>query len=199
MFTGVAIMDETRSTFLVRLKDRTDQEAWQVFDQLYRPILVRYACDRGLDHAGAADIFQQCAQAVLKHIDNYQHTGSFRAWLRTIVDNKVRDLLRSRRPRQADTGLLACQADPQPGPEQIWEQVWLTEHLRYCVEKVRSELADNTYAAFMAFAIEGQPAAVVAEKLGLSMNSVYVAKHRVIERIRRLMVELTGSDAIELM
>lgn len=36
-------MDETRSTLLIRLRDRGDQEAWQIFDQLYRPMLVGFA------------------------------------------------------------------------------------------------------------------------------------------------------------
>jgi DNA-directed RNA polymerase specialized sigma24 family protein len=36
----------------------------------------------------------------------------------------------------------------------------------------------------------------VAEALNLSTNQVYVAKHRVLERIREMMRELHGEDGV---
>ncbi len=68
-------MEDTRSTLLVRLRDPTDQDAWRTFDELYRPMLVGYACARGLDQADAEDVAQQCIQAVLKQI------GANRTWI----------------------------------------------------------------------------------------------------------------------
>ena len=187
-------MEETRSTLLVRLRDPTDQEAWRTFDELYRPMLVGYACARGLDQADAEDVAQQCIQAVLKQIGEYQHLGSFRTWLRTIAERRIRDLFRRRREVQADTGVWAEQRDSKPPPEDLWERHWWSAHLRYCAERVKHHFAESTYAAFVGYAIEEQPAAAIAEQLGLSVNKVYVAKHRVLERIRELMLELTGSD-----
>ncbi|MHC4107313.1 MAG: RNA polymerase sigma factor [Planctomycetota bacterium] len=187
-------MEDTRSTLLVRLRDPADQDAWRTFDELYRPMLVGYACARGLGQADAEDVAQQCIQAVLNQIGDYQHLGSFRSWLRTIAERRICDLFRRRREVQADTAVWSSQPDSNPPPQDLWEHHWWRAHLRYCAERVKRHFEESTYAAFVGYAMEGEAAATVAEKLGLSVNKVYVAKHRVLERIRELMFELTGSE-----
>lgn len=193
-FQAARHMEDTRSTLLIRLADRSDQQAWQSFDQLYRPMLVGYARSRGLDGADAEDVAQQCVASVLDHIKDYQHVGRFRSWLRTVAENKIRDLYRGRRERQAGSAVWAAQPDSQPSPEQVWERLWLAEHLRFCLENVRPDIAEHTYQAFYQNVIEQRPAKEIAERLGISVNQVYVAKFRVLERIRTLLADLTGSD-----
>jgi RNA polymerase sigma-70 factor (ECF subfamily) len=193
----VEAMDETRSTLLARLRDPADADAWQTFDRLYRPMLVGYACSRGLGQADAEDVAQQCAQAVIEQVGTYQHLASFKAWLRAIAEHKIADLRRRRREVQAGTAVWAHQPDTETGIEQSWDRLWAAAHLRHCAELVRLEVAPGTFAAFMAYAIDGRPAAAVAEELGMSLSQVYVAKHRVVERIRAVMMELTGIDALE--
>lgn len=201
MRTGISngtLMEDTRSTLLVRLADRGDQEAWHTFDQLYRPMIVGYACTRGLDNADAEDVAQLCIESVVKHIADYrhQHIGSFKAWLRSIAANKIRDLYRRRRDQQADSAIWNQHHDPKPTPDEVWERHWLMEHLRYCVEKVRPDIADHTYWAFYHTVIENLPAKETAARLGIPVNQVYVAKFRVLERIRASLRDLTGFDVV---
>jgi RNA polymerase sigma factor (sigma-70 family) len=186
-------MEQTRSTLLARLRDRADQDAWRTFDALYRSMLVGYARSRGLAQADAEDVGQQCAQVVLERIGQYQHTGSFKVWLRAIAEHKIADQFRKRgREVQAGTTLLREQPDREIADS--WERHWSSAHLRYCAEMVRRDLAETTYAAFVAYGIEGRPAPEVAASLNMTVNQVYVAKHRVIERIRALMLDLTGEE-----
>jgi RNA polymerase sigma-70 factor (ECF subfamily) len=191
-------MDDTRSTLLVRLNDRNDREAWQIFDRLYRPMIVGFVRTRGLEPADAEDIAQQCIQAVLKHIGSFdhRHVGSFKGWLRSIAENKIRDFARRRREQQADTGVWADRQDAQPGPDDEWERQWLMQHLRYCVEKVRPDIAEHNYWAFHATVLENVPAKEAAARLNMTVNQVYVAKFRVLERIRAMFSELTGVDVV---
>lgn len=191
-------MDTTRETLLVRLKDGADQTAWRTFDQLYRPMLIGYARARGLDINDAEDVAQQCVQVVLGKIGEYEHLGSFKTWLRAIAEKKICDKFRARgREVQATTTMWDGHADSQPGPEDLWESHWWEGHLRHCAEVVRSQVAESTFAAFVGYALDGEPVATVAERLGLTANQVYVAKHRVLDRIRELMIELTGADLCE--
>ncbi|MBI1826400.1 MAG: sigma-70 family RNA polymerase sigma factor [Planctomycetes bacterium] len=193
-------MEDTHSTLLLRLKDRTDQTAWRTFDELYQPMLVRYAQARGLDLSDAEDAAQQCVEAVLKQIGQYQHSGSFKTWLRAIVEKKICDRFRVRgREIQADSALLSALPDSGEGPEQAWERQWRSSHFQYCAELARREVAENTYSAFVAYAIQGQTAEEVAAQLGLSLNQVYVAKHRVLDRIRVLISELTAAEPSEVL
>jgi len=191
-------MEDTHSTLLLRLKDGKDEAAWRSFNDLYQPMLVHYAQARGLDRAEAEDAAQQCVEAVLKQIGQYQHHGSFKTWLRAIAENKVRDRFRARgREVHADSALLSALPDQGETPEQVWEQQWRSAHFHYCAELVRREVAENTYAAFVSYAIQGRPAEEVADQLGLSLNQVYVAKHRVLDRIRTLLAELTVAEPNE--
>jgi len=190
--------DATRSTFLAELKDRSNERAWRTFDQLYRPMLVNYALSRGLRSEDAEDVTQQCVQAVLEQIAGFEHFGSFKSWLHTIVERRICDLFRRRPELHAGTTFWAGEVDAHPNPAENWDRQFWLAHVRHCVAAIRHDIAESTYAAFVAFALEEQPAAAVAQQLGLSANQVYVAKHRVLERIRGLMVELTGSDGSEL-
>lgn len=185
-------LDTTSSTLLARLKDAEDDEAWRDFDHLYRPLIFGYAQGLGLDAADAEDVVQSCAQAVLANIARYQHVGSFKAWLRRIALNKVRDASRRRGEVQGDTAQLAGAADPAPTPDELWERRWLEEHLRFCLERVRSDFARHTYEAFYRIVFREHSPAQVAEELRLSLNQVYVAKHRVLDRVRDQMLQLSG-------
>lgn len=188
-------MDDTRSTLLMRLKDRTDQAAWQAFDRLYRPLLFGYARTRGLEPADADDVTQQCVAAVLERIADYPHEGRFRTWLRAILDHKIHDHFRRRnREQQAESGLLTRQADVAAPLEEAWDRNWRTAHFRYCLERVREEVEENTYAAFLTYAVEERPAAEAAQRLGMTVNQIYVAKHRILERIGELLRELLGDE-----
>lgn len=192
-------MDKTQTTLLARLCDRSDQAAWRTFDELYRPLMWSYARARGLDAADADDIVQQCVTAVLEQIEHYQHRASFKSWLRAIVEHKIIDLIRSRRrevPAGSDVQRVA--ADTTGSPDELWDRQWSLAHLRHCAEIVRREVAKSTYAAFAGYALEGRDAAAVAAELKLTVNQVYVAKHRVVERIRALMLELSGEAEIGL-
>ncbi len=189
--------DQTRSTFLAELKDRSNERAWRTFDQLYRPMLVNYALCRGLRPEDADDVTQQCVQIVVEQIGAFEHFGSFKSWLHTIVERRICDLFRRRPELQAGTTFWAGQRDARPDPIESWDRQWWVAHVRHCVAAIRHDIAESTYAAFVAFALEERPAAAVAQQLGLTVNQVYVAKHRVLERIRGLLLELTGSDLSE--
>lgn len=188
--------NDTHSTFLAALKDRSNEQAWRTFDQLYRPMLVHYALSRGLTQDDAEDVTQQCVQVVVEQIGDYEHSGRFKTWLHTIIERRICDLFRRWKEQQGDTTFWAAQLDAQEDPGDAWDRQWWIGHLRHCAAAVQHDIADSTYAAFVAFAIEGQPASAVAQTLGLSVNQVYVAKHRVLERIRGLLLELTGSETI---
>ena len=59
---------------------------------------------------------------------------------------------------------------------------------------MKSEFAPATWQAFWQTAVEDRPPAEVAAELGLSVGSVYVARSRVLARIRRR-VERMGNDS----
>lgn len=194
--------DSTRSTLLVRLRDRGDTVAWETFHSLYRPLICGYAVSRGLGAAEAEDVAQQCSQVVLERIAEYEHLGSFKAWLRAIAEHKIVDQVRrARRVVQGDTAFWgeqrAAVGAPEPdSPEAMWDRQWERAHIMHCAERAKKSVNESTYEAFEACVVRGMEPAAVAALLNLTVSQVYVAKHRVLERIRALLRDLHGQDGV---
>ncbi len=190
-------MNSTRASLLIRIKDARDSEAWAQFHGLYAPLIYRYARGRGLGREDAEDVRATCYEAIVRQIPTFDYDkakGGFKAWLRTMVDRRVIDLFRKRREQRADTGDLRRLEADQPSPEEIWERQWRNQHLKYCVELLRSEVSQRTFEAFSMFVIDGRPVAEVCDELGMNANQIYKAKARMLRRVRRKMAEIGCED-----
>ena len=121
--------------------------------------------------------------------------GAFRAWLRKILANEVRDYLRDQKYRHIATGDSSFQGrlDELESPDSALSRLWDREHDQHVIaslmQRVQGDFSPVTWQAFRRHVQEGQPAGQVAEALGLSLNSALLAKSRVLKRLRQ---ELTG-------
>lgn len=187
--TGKMSSSATSVSLLQRVKDSGDQAAWCDFVRLYAPLVYSYGRKRGLQDADAADLAQDVLQIAAAKMDNFQYDparGSFRGWLLTVTLNQVRRKSRSTQPRGTGrtTILNLLQEQPTKQEESNWDQQSQTQILRWASEQVRSEFKPQTWQAFQLTAVQQIPAAEVASQLGMSVGSVYVAKSRVINRLR---------------
>lgn len=190
-------MDTTRKTLLIRVRNRSDSLAWREFVGLYRPLLVGYARARGLQAEDAEDIAQQCLESISQHIANFDYDpgrGGFKKWLHTLVNNRVRNLLRRRQERLAESGDFERPQGRARSPEEMWEQLWLGEHLKYCLEQIRPQVEPKTYQAFCRVALEQQPVKAVSREIGMTAEQIYVAKSRMTKRLREMMTDLLGES-----
>ncbi|HEX7378644.1 MAG TPA: sigma-70 family RNA polymerase sigma factor, partial [Pirellulales bacterium] len=73
------------------------------------------------------------------------------------------------------------------------EEFWQREHREWLVARaaavMRAEFEESTWRACWYCVVEGRAVAEVAAELGISRNAVYVAKSRVLRRLRQ---ELEG-------
>ena len=193
---------ETRASLIVRLKDRADQEAWSEFVEIYRPVICRFACYKGLQFADAEDLAQQVLAAVAKAIDGWQpdeSRGRFRAWLQRIAQNLIINLV-TRRPADRAVGddeirhLLA----EWPGPEGPDSELLRTEYRRelfnWAARQIRIEFQPATWLAFWRTAVEGMPIETVARQLGKKPGALYAARSRVMRRLRERIVQLEQTE-----
>ncbi len=180
-------MSNTRATLLLRLRDRGDETAWSQFHELYAPLLYAYARQRGLTQADAEEIRDQCLLAVSQKMESFEYSrtkGSFKNWLYCIANGKVIDFLRKRREHEADTNVLRQVPDPHPSPEELWNQHWSHQHILYCASRAKGTFSEKTYRVFEMLAFEGREVDEVCGQLNLTRNQVYIAKSRVMRRIR---------------
>jgi len=182
------------STLLERVKaDRP--EAWTRLVTLYGPVVYRWCRQAGAARDDAPDLVQEVFAAVAQHVGSFRRDrpgDSFGAWLRTVTRNVVRTHFRSRRGQATARGGTDAQEQlhqvPEPleagDPREVADLV-----LPIGLELLRAEFESRTWEAFRRVAIEGQPSARVAMDLGMSIESVYQAKSRVLRRLRQ---ELDG-------
>ncbi len=191
-------MNTTRPSLLLRIRNREDGDAWDAFHDIYRPMLFRFARARGLSDADSEDVAQQCLAAIASRIATFDYDpsrGRFKAWLRTLVNNHVRNMLRARRAATAGSTDFDSPQQRELGPDEEFERHWLEEHLRHCLQRVREEVGDTTYAAFEQYVIEERPADEVARSVGVSVDNLYTIKWRLTQKIAERMRELTGEDS----
>jgi RNA polymerase sigma factor (sigma-70 family) len=174
----------TRSSLLSRIRNLDDRAGWQEFDLIYRPMLAAFARQRGLRQEAAEEIAQQCMTAVVGRINRFKRQKSFRGWLRKMVANKVCDFLRDRVGNIGDGQFIEAH-DDRDQPSRLWQREWNRAHVQYVVRGLRSELAEHTLRAFEMYVLQDVPVEQISRQLGMTANQIYVAKNRVIERLRR--------------
>jgi RNA polymerase sigma-70 factor (ECF subfamily) len=184
-------MHTTPPSLLDRLRLPGQEQAWERFVGLYTPLLLCWARRLGLDAEDAADLVQDVFATLVRKLPElaYDPGRRFRGWLWTVLKNKWKD--RKRRhgpPRPAGEAELAGLADPDD-LEALWEAEHNQRLARRALELMRREFEDTTWRAFQEFVMAGRPAAQVAAELGLTENAVYIAKCRVVRRLRQ---ELAG-------
>lgn len=181
----------TRASLLVQIRDGSNHTAWQEFMRLYGPVVYGFARKRGLQDADAADLMQDVMRSVstaIGRLDYDRKQGAFRGWLFTITRNKVFNFLSARRIRPRGSGdsstnrLLNSHADDEGEDE--WEVEYQRRLAALAMERVKSEFQENTWRAFWLTAVEGVAAAEAGKQVGLSPGAVYVAKSRVLARLK---------------
>ncbi|QEG02216.1 ECF RNA polymerase sigma factor SigE [Stieleria maiorica] len=175
----------------MRLRDRDNHLAWSEFLEIYEPVIYRLARRRYLQDADAREIVQEVLLRVAAAIDRFDPTasGSFRGWLsqttRRVVVDRFRRIGDTALPVGGQLDLLAGVVD---GAENPFEVEFDLEHrrqlFRCAAEHLQRELSATSWAAFWRTAVQGHPAQVVASQLGISEGAVYVARCRVLKRIR---------------
>jgi RNA polymerase sigma-70 factor (ECF subfamily) len=192
---------DTHVSLLLRLRDAGDQQAWAEFVEMYAPLVYRLARRYGLQDADAADLTQDAlgaAAAALPRFDYDAGRGSFRGWLLTVARNLLRKFLRSRRRQPAGGGDPAIQAllaqHPAPNEVEEWERDYRRRLFDYVARCVRAQFRPSTWEAFWRTAVGGEDPQAVAAALGLSVGAVYIARTRVLARVREEVRQLESLD-----
>jgi len=186
------LMNSTSISLLQRLKRPDEPAAWRRFVSLYAPLIFYWGRGQGLSEADAADLVQEVLAILIVKLPDFQYDPSrrFRGWLRTVTLNKAKDIQR-RNHRAPETGQsatlqhVAAPSDVNLFEEQEYQSFLVTRAL----ELLQSEFRDSTWRAGWLQLVEGRIAADVAAELGITLNAAYVAKCRIVRRLRE---ELAG-------
>ncbi len=189
---SVAIYDgPTPVPLLEELAIAGSEAGWERFVFLYEPFLRGQLRRYGLQPCDEADLVQEVFVVVLRKLGEFRHNGkcgAFRAWLREIVVHTARHYFGQQRLRPA-LGADEWAAELADGDSPLAAE-WDREHDRHVtarlLELVRAEFDETHYQAFRRTALDEQPIDDVAQALGVSANVVYIARSRVLARLRAI-------------
>lgn len=183
---------QTHATLLDRLREASDPLAWEEFYERYWRLIFATARRRGCSDHTAEEIVQEAMLAVFKGRAAFRYDparGRFRDWLGTVVRNAVAARRRAPADRPqplADDARLAALADAAPTPDAEWDRAFDLATLASLLDVVRHEVAPATFQAFELAVLQEMPGADVARVTGLSRNAVYLARRRILARLREL-------------
>lgn len=186
----------TRPSLLCRICDPGDTQSWQTFVDVYGPLIYRHARARGLQDADAAEVTQEVLLQVSRSIQKFEYRpeqARFRDWLGTVTLNKIRSFLR----HQAATDHVQGETAPEVldhiasgQPDTQWAEEFHQHVLQTALARTRPHFEEQTWRAFELVWREQRSEAEVAQELGQRINWVYLAKSRVLKRLRAEVQEL---------
>jgi RNA polymerase sigma-70 factor (ECF subfamily) len=186
-------MDSTSVSLLRRLHTEEREIAWERFVELYAPLIYHWTLRAGLPGSDAADCVQDVLALLVEKLPTFTYNPeqSFRAWLRTVTVNKCRDILR----RNAGVAYRAVPLEPDDavspdGTKLFTDEEYQRSLVHRALEVMQTDFEPNTWQACWELVTSGDSVSQVARRLGMTENAVYLAKSRVLRRLREELEEL---------
>ena len=188
---------QTSIGLIERIANAPTDDDWRRLDGLYQPLLRAWMARAEVAASDVDDLVQDVLLVVVREVAGFERRGqgAFRAWLRTILAHRVRDYFRGQKYRPTATGDsdFLRRLDELEAPESALSRLWDRDHDEHVaaslLRRVQGDFAPHTWQAFRRHVLEGEGAGRVAQELGVSLNSVLLAKSRVLKRLRQ---ELAG-------
>jgi RNA polymerase sigma-70 factor (ECF subfamily) len=186
----------TRSSLLIRLKDADDIAAWEEFSQLYGQVIYRVALTAGFQAVDAEDLVQEVFLSVSLSLNQWltrEDRGKFRAWLIRIARNEAIDRMRQRTKKSLGQGGSVAEQLLAQLPDRADFSVSLDLEyqrtlFRWAAMRVKQEVTEQVWQAFWMTSIEAVPINQADENIQTTVGNIYVARSRVIARIKNHIV-----------
>jgi RNA polymerase sigma factor (sigma-70 family) len=194
-------VSNTRLSLLARLRDQPeDQGAWSEFVDRYAPRIYGWCRQRHLQDADARDVTQNVLLKLAAKMRTFQYdaSGSFRAWLKTVTHHAWSDYVTGRQRPGLGSG--------SPQVEELLQHVTAGEELAAHLKdefdlevleesrlRVQGRVDARTWEAFRLTALEGRSGADAAAELNMTVAALFKAKSRVLKMLQDEVRQLEGS------
>lgn len=168
---------------------------WEGFLLVYSPLLRFWIRRKLVNPQAEDDILQECMHSIVSGISQFERDpakGTFRGWLKIIVQRRVADHFRSE-PLERPSPQAVFTATPIPDqkePQDLEAEQQALQDLKIrAMELIRQSTNEKTWEMFWLTTIEGVPTSFVAHQFQVTQDAVRVARSRVKNRIKELLVE----------
>lgn len=184
---------ETSLTWLQKLSKSPNGDDWRHLSEAYSPLLDRWLARAGIPPADRDDLVQEVLIVVARRVSEFEHThpGAFRAWLRAILANLMKKYF-----RESFAARSRLPLEDLCNPESELSAALDREHDEYFAARamriVKGDFEPTTWRAFELHVLEDGCPRQVAETLGISVNSVFKAKCRILKRLRQELARIVN-------
>lgn len=185
----------TRKSLLAKIK-QGDEISWDEFYSTYRPLIFLRGGDLGLTQTEKEELVQVVMLDFFKDSQDFHYDrskGRFRDYMKAIIGNHAISILRKR--RNSEVALEDSHDFIHPSDiEQAWDDEWQGHIMNMAMDELKNCVEPVTYQAFYLYAIQGRQSKDVAAFLDMSINSIYVAKNRCLEQLKKIITDVRESD-----
>lgn len=178
------------------IRGRSASESWPLFVRKYGRLLYRWSVRWGAGSHEAEEVIQETLLAIHQKLDQYtvQPGSNFRAWLKTVAYHcwlqilQQRTLLRNSSATdygQTGTADRVATAEARDDLVGLFERMANREIMDLAAQRVRQKVEPRSWLCFEMTYLEEMPGEEVAERLGISINAVYLTT----SRLRRMIQE----------
>jgi RNA polymerase sigma-70 factor (ECF subfamily) len=184
-------MFTTSVSLLERLRGPASRPSWERFVLLYTPLLYSWVRRLNMEEQDAADLVQDVLTTLVEKLPEfaYDPSKSFRAWLRAVTLNRWRNHLRRRPAVSLGTDVEELAGVAAETMDTLAESEYRNYLVGRALRLMRTEFEPQTWKVFWEHVALGRPPAELASEFGMSVDSVYAAKSRILRRLRQ---ELDG-------
>ena len=130
---NIDLSQPTPSSFLDDLRNKRT-EAWERFSMLYGRLILYWLKNVGIPREERKDMLYDVIIVVMESIDNFQkqpHVGSFRSWLKGLVDNIIHDRQRKYQEQNGAHGVYEPDSSVIESPHSSVLQTLLKQEHEY--------------------------------------------------------------------
>lgn len=194
----------TRKSLLARVREG-GEIPWSEFYATYKPLILLCGGDCGLTDDEKDELVQKVmceifAKDIIGKYDPdrvpddvvFRHDparGRFRHYLRQIIRNQARKIVRERKNAELPLDEAAAKQS-EDALEAAWESEWRRHLVNMALAELKDRIQPETYLAFEMYALQNRPAREVAEFLNISVSSVYTARSRCVAAMKEIINDL---------
>ncbi len=190
----------TRASLLGRVRSGDDPAGWEEFYRTYRGLIHGFARKCQLSEEEAQDVVVTTMESMVGALPEFQYDPArcrFKTWLLSVARSRIGDVRRkrARNPARTDRALpesLTAGLDQLPDressdQEQLWEEEWQRHLLDTAAERLKKTVQPLHFQVFYLCVLKEQPAAEVAQTVGVNIAHVYLISHRLKKQFGRIL------------
>ena len=162
-------------------------DAWEILVNRYRRLIFSIPFKWGLQREDAMEIFQAVWLDCFQELESLRDIARLQAWLVRIAVRKCHRFKTTRAGKPENVEILETDHVSEDPSAELFRRLDQEQMIRMAMDKLTGRCRDVIRALFFEDPFPGY--APLAERLGLSANSIGFTRDRCLERMRKLLAD----------